>query len=172
MSISQEVPGVWKFSCHLYILLISIDTSKLDILPDISHINYHHKQDNIQNLIWHQPQMKKNISKGCQILIAYMRIRVKIKLQQSLVILPKIVYYYSCSMIWHQIKLHSKKKKEKCVNSLKKEYDKNNWYWYSFPWRRLETRNFKLEHKQEIYPWENRPSLTYPQKLVQGKKSA
>lgn len=32
MSVSQKVPGVWKLFCHLDILLISVDTSNLNIL--------------------------------------------------------------------------------------------------------------------------------------------
>lgn len=32
MSVSQEVLGVWKLVCHFYILLISVDTSNLNVL--------------------------------------------------------------------------------------------------------------------------------------------
>jgi len=53
--------------------------------------------------------MKEDISWAAHI-ITYMLIRPKVKLKLSLVILPKIVYDYSSTMIFNQIKLHRQEK--------------------------------------------------------------
>lgn len=90
--VSQEMTRVGKLLCHLYILLISIDPSNLNILNNQNiEINLTCKSLLDEKSIGHENNQK-----------TYMWISTKIQLQVSLIVLPKIVYDYSCSIIFHR----------------------------------------------------------------------
>lgn len=78
------------FSCHFYVLLISID-SNLNVL---SLYTYKIK---IQILL--------ELTKNERVLKSYMGIRIKIKFQESFIVFPQVVYDYTCSMFPQNVEL-------------------------------------------------------------------
>jgi len=101
MPIGQKMSRIGKLFSHLYVFLISINTSNLDILTQ------NHKRIKISMIFAHT----KNFWWGRMTIFsyqAYMWISIEIKFQLTLVIFPKIVYNYSCTMIFHQVELKIK----------------------------------------------------------------
>lgn len=97
MPISQEVPRVGKFFCHLYTFLISVDASDLDVL---SKFGYYKCEETSKTVYGNRKKLSYRRS-------IYMWVRIKIQFQLSLVIFPEVIYYNASPMIFHQVKLKS-----------------------------------------------------------------